>query len=35
MTMLDIYIKQQVNQFLFVDVVAVKTIFTSIDRNLS
>ena len=35
MTVLDIYIKKQVNQFLYVDFAAVKMIFTSFARNLS
>lgn len=35
MTVLDIYIKKQVNQFLYVDFAAVENDFTSFARNLS
>lgn len=33
MSVLDIYIKKQVNQFLYVDTAAVKMIFTSVARK--
>lgn len=35
MTMFDIYIKKQINKFLFVDVVGVKIILTCIDKKFS